>query len=69
MTYYLKNEEKGLYLKNIDTENETIEFTRERKDAKKYDSGEWFATTELEFAQFHFPTEEETLEKMCCVYE
>ena len=68
MTYVLKNSEKGLYLKGIDTQNEKIEFTEHREEAKKYD-GDWYATTELEYAQFHFPQEKETLKNMQCVYE
>lgn len=68
-SYYLKNKDKNLYLKNIDTEKETIEFTKNVNDAKPYPNGQWFAETELEFAQFHFPQEEETLSKMECVYE
>jgi hypothetical protein len=68
-SYYLKNKDKNLYLKNIDTEKETIEFTENVNDAKPYPNGQWFAETELEFAQFHFPQEEEILSKMECVYE
>jgi hypothetical protein len=68
-SYYLKNKSKGLYLKNIDTEKETIEFTKNLSEAKPYPNGSWFAETELEFAQFHFPQEEEILNNMACVYE
>jgi hypothetical protein len=68
MAYFLKSETKGLYLKGIDTKNEKIEFTEHLEQAKKYD-GDWYATTELEYAQFHFPQEEETLKHMQCVYE
>lgn len=67
--YYLKNNNKGLYLKNIDTQNETIEFTTKISEAKMYGGGEWYANTELDFAKFHFPQEEEILNEMCCVYE
>lgn len=67
--YYLKNKDKGLYLKSIDTQNETIEFTDKQSEAKMYSGGEWFATTEKEFAEFHFPQEKDVLEHMCCVYE
>lgn len=68
MAYFLKNNAKGLYLKGIDTQNEKIEFTEHREEAKKYD-GDWYANTELEYAQFHFPQEKETLNSMQCVYE
>jgi len=67
-SYYLKNN-KGLYLKSIDTEKEKIEFTENLSEAKSYPNGSWFAETELEFAQFHFPQEEEKLNDMRCVYE
>ena len=67
--YYLKNKKKEIYLKKIDTQNETIEFTTKQEEAKNYTQGSWFAETELEFAQFHFPQEKEILNEMCCVFE
>lgn len=67
--YVLKNKDKQLYLKSIDTENEKIEFTKEVNEAKVYDGGEWFANTELEFLQFHFPQHEDVLENMETIYE
>lgn len=67
--YTLKNKEKQLYLKSIDTKNETIEFTSNVNEAKVYDGGEWFANTELEYIQFHFPQEEEILNGMVPYYE
>ena len=67
--YFLKNLKKQLYLKNIDTQKETIEFTENQSEAKNYTQGKWYAETELEFAQFHFPSEEEVLNEMVCVYE
>lgn len=68
MTYVLKNDTMGLYLKEIDTQNEKIEFTEHREEAKSYD-GDWYANTELEYAQFHFPQEEGILNGMRCFYE
>lgn len=67
--YYLKNKEKGIYLKNIDTKNEKIEFTNKQSEAKQYVNGQWFGETEKEFALFHFPQEKKILEDMECVYE
>ena len=55
--YYLKNDE-GEFLKNINTSEGVIEFTPNKKEAKPYLNGEWFATTELEFIKFHFEEDE-----------
>ena len=66
--YYLKNADKGLYFKDMNTQDETIEFTENINEAKKYTQGDWYANTELEFLQFHFPNEEETLANMKAVY-
>lgn len=54
MEYYLKNAKKGLYLKEIDTVNKDLTFTKDINEAKKYCEGGWYADTELEFIQFHF---------------
>lgn len=68
MSYVLKNSGMGLYLKGIDTQNEKIDFTEHLEEAKRYD-GDWYATTELEYAQFHFPQEKGILNGMRCSYE
>jgi hypothetical protein len=68
-TYFLKNTDKELYLKSIDTLNAKIEFTDKQNEAKQYQNGEWFAVTELEYLMFHFPQEKEILNNMHAVYE
>ena len=68
-TYFLKNKDKQLYLKSIDTLNAKIEFTDKQNEAKQYEGGRWYADTELEYLIFHFPQEKEILNNMHAVYE
>lgn len=51
---FLKNKEKQQYVKSINTQEATMEFTNDPHEAKNYaNNGEWFADTELEWLQFH----------------
>lgn len=58
MGLFLKSE-SGMYLKNIDSANGTIELTPFVSEAKHYSGGEWFAETELEYVKFHFKDNED----------
>ena len=66
--YYLRND-KGEYVKSLDTENHALEFTTNKDEAKNYTNGSWFAETELDFLKFHFKEFKDILDTMYCKYE
>jgi hypothetical protein len=66
--YFLRND-KGEYVKSLDTENHVLEFTTDANEAKNYTNGSWFAETELDFLRFHFKEFKDTLDTMYCKYE
>ena len=65
--YFLKNDE-GIYLKDIDTANGEIFFTKNIEEARNFTNGSWFSDNQLEFIRFHFKDREE-IETMKTVYE
>lgn len=65
--YLLKNKE-GIYFKSYNPTNETVSFTTSANQAKKYDNGEWFAQTELDFLKFHFEDKNDELKTMKVIY-
>jgi len=66
--YFICND-NGEYVKSLDTENHTLEFTNDINEAKNYVSGSWFAETELDFLKFHFKDFKDKLDTMSCQYK
>lgn len=69
--YFLKNA-NGKYIKDIDTYNGTLTFTKSPSEAKNYrgmpGGGRWDAENELIYLQRHF-SEYKELETMTCISE
>lgn len=63
--YFLCND-KGEYVKSLDTKEHKLEFTTDIDKAKNYTNGSWFAETELDFLKFHFKEYKDKLSTMAC---
>lgn len=74
MEYCLKNEKKKLYLKSVNLQEQKIEFTKHREEAKEFPEGSWYSDNELEFIAFHFSQDKDPkayaiIKGMTSVYE
>lgn len=64
----LKNKD-GVYVKEFNTAEGTLEFTKSPQEAKDYERGDWFASMELESIKHYFPQHHDILESMSEHYE
>lgn len=66
--YVLAHKDTKMYIKEVDTANQKLEYTNDINEAKLYET-EWFAQTELEYLIFHFENERNILQNMNVVYK
>ena len=66
--FILGNNDKNLYIKDIDTANHKLEFTEDPNEAKMYEGG-WYADVALDFIKFHFKNEEKVKALRSMYYE
>ena len=66
--YILAHKDYKMYVKEVDTANQKLEYTNDINEAKVYET-EWFAQTELEYLMFHFESEQNTLQNMKVSYK